>query len=110
MVYLEVGFIGCELFFNGVVGVFGYICDGGLINVWLFMGDVLEVIEWLFDVSFDWLYLLYFDLWCKVCYVKWCMVNYGLFDIIVVKLKLGVEFWLGIDDLIYCCWLMMIMN
>ncbi len=106
----EIGFIGCEPFLNGVVGALSHIRDGELINVRLYMGDALEVIERLPDASLDRLYLLHPDPWRKARHAKRRMVNHGPLDTIAAKLKPGAEFRLGTDDPTYCRWSMMIMN
>ncbi|MBX4388707.1 hypothetical protein K4H03_21765, partial [Mycobacterium tuberculosis] len=68
------GFIGCELFLNGVVGALGHIRDGDLKNVRLHMGDALDVIERLPDASLDRVYLLHPDPWRKARHAKRRMV------------------------------------
>ena len=104
------GFIGCEPFLNGVVGVLGHIRDGALTNVRLHMGDALDVVERLPDASLSRVYLLHPDPWPKARHAKRRMVNHGPLDAIVAKLKPGAEFRLGTDDPTYCRWAMMIMN
>ncbi|MEG3182048.1 tRNA (guanine(46)-N(7))-methyltransferase TrmB [Sphingomonas sp. LT1P40] len=106
----DTGFIGCEPFLNGVVGALGHIRDSALDNVRLYMGDALDVVERLPDVSLDRLYLLHPDPWRKVRHAKRRMVNHGPLDLIAAKLKPGAEFRLGTDDPTYCRWSMMVMN
>ena len=106
----DTGFIGCEPFLNGVVGVLGHIRDSGLDNVRVHMGDALDVIERLPDASLDRVYLLHPDPWPKARHAKRRMMNHGPVDLIAAKLKPGAEFRLGTDDEIYCRWAMMVMN
>ena len=105
----DTGFIGCEPFLNGVVGALNHVRDGDLANVRIHMGDALEVVERLPDVSLDRLYLLHPDPWRKARHAKRRMVNHGPLDLIAAKLKTGAEFRLGTDDPTYCRWSMMIM-
>lgn len=104
------GFIGCEPFLNGVVGVLGHVRDRGLTNVRVHMGDALDVLERLPDASLDRLYLLHPDPWPKARHAKRRMINDGPLDLIAAKLKHGAEFRLGTDDPTYCRWAMMVMG
>lgn len=106
----DTGFIGCEPFLNGVVGALGHIRDRTLANVRLHMGDALEVVERLPDVSLDRVYLLHPDPWPKARHAKRRMMNHGPLDLIAAKLKPGAEFRLGTDDPTYCRWSMMVMD
>src|SRR4051812_40265279 len=73
----EHGFIGCEPFLNGVVGVLAKIDDRELGNVRVHMGDALDVLERLPDTSLERLYLLHPDPWPKARHAKRRMVNHG---------------------------------
>ncbi|HEU0044042.1 tRNA (guanosine(46)-N7)-methyltransferase TrmB [Sphingomonas sp.] len=106
----DTGFIGCEPFLNGVVQALGHVRDAGLANVRLHMGDALDVIERLPDVSLERVYLLHPDPWPKARHAKRRMVNHGPLDVIAAKLKAGGEFRLGTDDPTYCRWAMMVMG
>lgn len=106
----EIGIIGCEPFLNGVVSALNHIRDRELTNVRLHMGDALDVLERLPDVSLSRLYLLHPDPWPKARHSKRRMVNNGPLDMIAAKLKPGAEFRLGTDDPTYCRWSMMVMN
>ena len=104
------GFIGCEPFLNGVVGVLGHVRESALDNVRLHMGDALDVIERLPDASLSRVYLLHPDPWPKARHAKRRMMNHGPIDLIAAKLMPGCEFRLGTDDPTYCRWAMMIMD
>ena len=106
----DTGFVGCEPFLNGVVGVLGHIRDGALDNVRLHMGDALSVLERLPDQSLERVYLLHPDPWRKARHAKRRMVNPGPLDLIAAKLKPGAEFRLGTDDPTYCRHALMIMD
>jgi tRNA (guanine-N7-)-methyltransferase len=104
------GFIGCEPFLNGVVGVLGHIERDGLKNVRLHMGDALNVLERLPDASLDRVYLLHPDPWPKARHAKRRFMNKGPIDLIARKLKRGGKFRFGTDHPIYCRWAMMVMG
>ena len=106
----DTGFIGCEHFINGVVGLLGHIKEAGLTNIRIHMGDALDALERLPDGSLDRLYLLHPDPWPKAKHAKRRMMNHGPLDMIAAKLKPGAEFRLGTDHPIYCRWAMMIMG
>ncbi|NJC35240.1 tRNA (guanine-N7-)-methyltransferase [Sphingomonas jejuensis] len=103
------GFIGCEPFLNGVVGLLTKVDEAPLANVRIHMGDALEVVERLPDASLDRLYLLHPDPWPKARHAKRRMMNHGPLDLFAAKLKPGAEFRLGTDDPTYCRWAMMVM-
>ena len=106
----ETGFIGCEHYETGVVGLLKHIRDRDLANIRIHMGDALDALERLPDASLDRLYLLHPDPWPKNRHAKRRMINHGPLDMIAAKLKPGGEFRLGTDDPTYCGWSMMIMN
>lgn len=106
----DTGFIGCEHFINGVVGLLGHIKEAGLTNIRIHMGDALDALERLPDGSLDRLYLLHPDPWPKAKHAKRRMMNHGPLGMIAAKLKPGAEFRLGTDHPIYCRWAMMIMG
>ena len=104
------GFVGCEPFLDGVVGLLMHVEERGLANVRVHMGDALDVIERLPDASLTRVYLLHPDPWRKARHAKRRMMNNGPLDVIAAKLKPGAEFRLGTDDPTYVRWSMMVMN
>lgn len=105
----HVGFIGCEPYLNGVVGLLQHIRDRGVSNIRIHMGDALDVLERFDDASLDRVYLLHPDPWPKVRHIKRRFVNAGPLDLVAAKLQTGGEFRLGTDDPTYCRWAMMVM-
>ena len=85
------GFIGCEPFVNGVATALGHIRDGALGNVRLHMGDALEVLQRLPDVSLAMVYLLHPDPWPKARHAKRRMVNDGPIALLAAKLRPGAS-------------------
>jgi tRNA (guanine-N7-)-methyltransferase len=104
------GFIGCEPFLDGVVGLLLHVEEQNLGNVRIHMNDALEVLERLPDASLSRAYLLHPDPWPKARHAKRRFMNKGPIDLIAAKLKPGAEFRFGTDHPIYCRWAMMVMS
>jgi len=104
------GFIGCEPFLDGVVGLLMHVDGESLDNVRIHNGDALDVIERLPDASLDRAYLLHPDPWPKARHAKRRFMNKGPIDLLAAKLQPGAEFRFGTDHPIYCRWAMMVMG
>jgi len=104
------GFIGCEPFLDGVVGLLLHVDEQALGNVRVHMGDAIEVLERLPDASLARAYLLHPDPWPKTRHAKRRFMNKGPIDLLAAKLKRGAQFRFGTDHPVYCRWAMMIMN
>ncbi|HWI85035.1 MAG TPA: tRNA (guanine(46)-N(7))-methyltransferase TrmB [Sphingomonas sp.] len=104
------GFIGCEPFLDGVVGLLMHIDEQRLTNIRIHMNDALEVIERLPDASLSRAYLLHPDPWPKARHAKRRFMNRGPIDLLAAKLKPGAEFRFGTDHPVYCRWAMMVMG
>lgn len=104
------GFIGCEPFLDGVVGLLGHIQERGLTNVRIHMSDALDVIERLPEASLTRAYLLHPDPWPKARHAKRRFMNRGPIDLLARKIRPGAEFRFGTDHPIYCQWAMMVMG
>ena len=104
------GFVGCEPFLDGVVGLLLHVEQQALANVRIHMGDAIEVLERLPDASLARAYLLHPDPWPKARHAKRRFMNKGPIDLLAAKLKPGAEFRFGTDHPIYCRWAMMVMG
>ena len=104
------GFIGCEPFLDGVVGLLLQIEARGLTNVRIHMGDAIEVLERLPDAALARAYLLHPDPWPKARHAKRRFMNQGPIDLLATKLAAGAEFRFGTDHPVYCRWAMMVMG
>ena len=60
-----IGFIGCEVYINGVAKMMAEIERGGLDNVRVFDDDAKHLLTWLPDASIGRAYVLYPDPWPK---------------------------------------------
>jgi len=104
------GFIGCEPFLDGVVGLLLHVEEERLDNVRIHMGDAIEVLERLPDASLSRAYLLHPDPWPKTRHAKRRFMNKGPIGLLAAKLKPGAEFRFGTDHPVYCRWAMMVMG
>jgi tRNA (guanine-N7-)-methyltransferase len=104
------GFIGCEPFLDGVVGLLLHVEEEKLDNVRVHMNDALQVLDRLPDASLARAYLLHPDPWPKTRHAKRRFMNKGPIDLLASKLKPGAEFRFGTDHPIYCRWAMMVMG
>ncbi|MCA1955433.1 tRNA (guanine(46)-N(7))-methyltransferase TrmB [Zymomonas sp.] len=104
------GFIGCEPFLDGVVGLLTHIDNNQIKNIRLHRGDALDILEQLPDNCLDRAYLLHPDPWPKARHAKRRFMNHGPIGLIARKMKKGGEFRFGTDHPIYCRWAMMIMG
>jgi tRNA (guanine-N7-)-methyltransferase len=59
------GFIGCEVFINGVAALLAQIEERGLENVRIHDGDARELLGWLPDASLNRVFILFPDPWPK---------------------------------------------
>jgi tRNA (guanine-N7-)-methyltransferase len=104
------GFIGCEPFLDGVVGLLGHVEERGLANVHIHMGDALDVLERLPDASLSAAWLLHPDPWPKARHAKRRFMNDGPIGLLAAKMKPGASFRFGTDHPVYCRWAMMVMG
>lgn len=104
------GFIGAEPFLNGVAAGLAHIRDKRLLNVRMWRGDALEVLQRVPDEELGFLYLLHPDPWPKARHAKRRMVNDRPIDLFAAKLKQGGEFRLATDDPTYLNWALMVMQ
>lgn len=59
------GFIGCDVFLNGVAALLSHIDDAELANVRIYDGDARTLLDWLPDGSLDQVFILFPDPWPK---------------------------------------------
>lgn len=104
------GFIGAEPFLNGVAAGLAHVRDKQLLNVRLWRGDALDVLQRIPDEELGFLYLLHPDPWPKARHAKRRMVNDRPIDLFAAKLKQGGEFRLATDDPAYLTWSLMVMQ
>jgi tRNA (guanine-N7-)-methyltransferase len=96
----DVGFIGCEVYINGVARMLGQIGQHRLDNVRLWDEDAKPLLEWLPEASLDRAYLLYPDPWPKRRHRKRRFLSEDMLTKFARVLKPGAElrFATDIDD------------
>lgn len=101
---LEVNFVGCEPFLNGVAGLLAEIEGRGLPNVRVFAEDVRLLLPALPAASVDRLFLLFPDPWPKKRHNKRRFIGTENLDLVAHVLKDGAEFRFATDHADYCRW------
>lgn len=100
----EIGFIGCEVFENGVASMLAHIRDGGLTNVRLHPEDVRDLLPLLPPRSIGRLFLLFPDPWPKKRHAERRFVNRANLDRLADLLADDAELRIGSDDPTYIAW------
>ena len=106
----DIGFVGCEPFLDGVVGLLLEIEARGLTNVRIHMGDAIDVLERLPDGALCAAWLLHPDPWPKARHAKRRFMNKGPIALLSAKLAREAEFRFGTDHPVYCRWACMVMG
>lgn len=105
--HLEIGYIGCEIFLNGIASALAHIDQQKLANVRIYPEDVRDLLAVLRPQSLDRIFLLFPDPWPKQRHAARRFVNQANLDIVAGLLKPGGEFRIGSDDPTYVSWVMM---
>lgn len=98
---LDIGFIGCEPFINGVTSLLGAIEDRDLRTVRVHDGDARDVLAWLPDASIGCVFLLFPDPWPKKRQLKRRLLTPELVRALARVLRYGGEFRFASDDTDY---------
>ena len=96
----DIGFIGCEVFLNGVARMLGQIGEHDLTNIRLWDEDAKPLLDWLPDASLGRAYLLYPDPWPKRRHRKRRFLSEAMLPKFARVLRPGAElrFATDIDD------------
>ena len=102
--HVDVGFIGCEPFLNGVARALADLAGADIGNIRLHCGDAGELIDQLPSASLGRVFLLYPDPWPKRRQRKRRFVSDGMLRRLARAMRPGGElrFATDIDD--YCGW------
>ena len=106
----EIGYLGCEIFVNGIASALSHIDAQKLGNVRLYPEDVRDLLAVLTPRSLDRLFLLFPDPWPKTRHAARRFINQKNLDRVAELLKPGAEFRIGSDDPTYVGWAMMHMS
>ena len=94
----EVGFVGCEVFVNGVAGLLGQVARLGLDNVRVFPDDARGLIEALPDACLGRVFLLFPDPWPKARHGERRFIGRDNLGRLARVLKDGAELRVATDD------------
>ena len=100
----EIGFIGCELFVNGVAALVGQVERLELANVRIFDDDARLLLAALPEASIDRAFLLFPDPWPKTRHDKRRFVGPANLATMARVLADGAEFRVATDDAGYVRW------
>jgi tRNA (guanine-N7-)-methyltransferase len=102
----EIGFLGAEVFENGVVKLLAEVQRQGLSNVRVFVDDARLLLAALPERSLGRAFILFPDPWPKQRHHKRRMVSPATLDALARALKDGAELRLATDDLGYLRWML----
>jgi len=99
-----VGFVGCEVFLNGVASLLRYVDEQKLINVRIYDNDVRHLLPRLKSASFSRISLPFPDPWPKTRHAKRRFVSTPMLDEMARLLVDGGEFRVASDHPVYVEW------
>jgi tRNA (guanine-N7-)-methyltransferase len=102
----EIGFIGVEVFENGVARLVAEIARRGLGNVRIFPDDARVLLDTLAPGSLDRVFILFPDPWPKTRHHKRRLVSTATLDRLAVLMRGGAELRLATDDRDYLVWML----
>ncbi len=102
----EIGFIGCEPYFNGVVMLLGGIRDTGLRNIRVLRDDARMLLDRLPPCCLDRAFVLFPDPWPKTRHHKRRFISPAVLDSMAGALRPGAELRVATDDSGYLVWIL----
>jgi tRNA (guanine-N7-)-methyltransferase len=102
--HLDVGFIGCEVFINGVASLLKCLEANGADNVRIFHDDVRHLLPHLPDASLGRIYLLFPDPWPKTRHAKRRFISPEMLSELARLLVDGGELHVASDHPVYVRW------
>ena len=102
----QTGFIGCEVFENGMVKLLAEIERRRLENIRIFVDDARLIIAALPPASIDRVFILFPDPWPKRRQHKRRIVSRATFDSLAEIMTDNAELRLATDDAGYLCWIL----
>jgi tRNA (guanine-N7-)-methyltransferase len=106
----EIGFIGCEVFENGVARLVGEVAKRGLGNVRVFADDARLLLDRLPPASIARVFILFPDPWPKQRHHKRRLIAPATLDRIAAIMPPGSELRLATDDPGYLGWMLQYMT
>ena len=102
----ERGFIGCEVFENGVAKLLAEIEQRRLANIRLFLDDARLLLATLREASLAHVFILFPDPWPKLRHHKRRIVTRATLDALARVMTDGAELRLATDDRGYLAWML----
>jgi tRNA (guanine-N7-)-methyltransferase len=100
----DIGFIGCEVFVNGVAGLLGHVDRFALPNVRILDDDARPLLHVLPSASVDRIFLLFPDPWPKARHAKRRFIGPANLAVLGRLLVNGGDLWIATDDPGYARW------
>lgn len=101
-----IGFIGSEVFENGVARLIAELARCGLENVRIFPDDARMLLDALAPGSLDRVFILFPDPWPKARHHKRRLVSTATLDRLAALMRPGAELRLATDDRDYLAWML----
>jgi len=101
-----VGFIGCEVFENGLARLLVDIARCGLDNIRIFADDARALLDCLVPASIGRVFILFPDPWPKLRHHKRRLVAPATLDRLASVMQPGAELRLATDDRSYLLWIL----
>ena len=102
----DIGFIGVEVFENGVARLVAEIARRGLANIRIFPDDARVLLDALAPASLDRVFILFPDPWPKTRHHKRRLVSTATLDRLAVLMRPRAELRLATDDRDYLAWIL----
>jgi tRNA (guanine-N7-)-methyltransferase len=102
----EVGFLGCEVFENGIARLLSEIDSRRIANIRIFADDARLLIAALPQASIDRVFILFPDPWPKERHKKRRLVSRDTLDRLAAVMRGGAELRLATDDADYLAWML----
>jgi tRNA (guanine-N7-)-methyltransferase len=106
----RVGFIGCELFENGIARLVGDIAQRGLDNIRILADDARGLLDCLVPASIGRVFVLFPDPWPKQRHHKRRLVARATLDRLGTVMQPGAELRLATDDPGYLVWMLEVLT
>jgi tRNA (guanine-N7-)-methyltransferase len=101
-----IGFLGCEVFENGIAKLVAEIDRRGLANIRVFADDARLLLDALPAASVDRVFILFPDPWPKQRHKKRRLVSSETLDRLAAIMRGGAELRLATDDPDYLSWML----
>ncbi len=101
-----IGFVGCEVFENGIARLLGEIARRGLDNIRIFADDARLLLDCLKPASIGRVFILFPDPWPKQRHHKRRLVAPATLDRLASVMQPGAELRLATDDRLYLAWML----